>query len=119
MESSMSRQGSLRRRRHGKRVKRWRKSAPRLSKTLTSSLYLLRLLGNARHALERVGRVAHHCRTYGIPYVRLPDILRALWVEDIVSQQGAVVNRLSTVSNHLASACNRSVSWQCSAIPLT
>ena len=33
--------------------------------------------------------------------------------------EGAVVNRLSTVSNHPASACNRSASWQCSAAPPT
>jgi predicted nucleic acid-binding protein len=31
-------------------------------------------------------RVAHHCRTHGISCVRLPDLLRALWVEGIVSQ---------------------------------
>ena len=32
-------------------------------------------------------RVAHHGRTHGVPCVRLPDILRALWMESIVSQQ--------------------------------
>jgi hypothetical protein len=31
--------------------------------------------------------VAHHSRTHGVPCVRLPDILRALWMEGIVSQQ--------------------------------
>jgi len=28
-----------------------------------------------------------HGRTHGVPCVRLPDILRALWMEGIVSQQ--------------------------------
>ena len=37
--------------------------------------------------LSNESRVAHHCRTHGVPCVRLPDILRALWVEGIVSQQ--------------------------------
>jgi predicted nucleic acid-binding protein len=37
--------------------------------------------------LSNESRVAHHGRTYGVPCVRLPDILRALWMEGIVSQQ--------------------------------
>ena len=37
--------------------------------------------------LSNESRVAHHCRTHGTPCVRLPDLLRALWVEGIVSQQ--------------------------------
>jgi predicted nucleic acid-binding protein len=37
--------------------------------------------------LSNESHVAHHCRTHGVPSVRLPDILRALWVEGIVSQQ--------------------------------
>jgi predicted nucleic acid-binding protein len=37
--------------------------------------------------LSNESRVAHHGRTHGVPCVRLPDILRALWVEGIVSQQ--------------------------------
>jgi hypothetical protein len=36
--------------------------------------------------LSNESRVAHHCRTHGVPCVRLPDILRALWVEAVVSQ---------------------------------
>jgi predicted nucleic acid-binding protein len=36
--------------------------------------------------LSNESRVAHHGRTHGISYVRLPDILRALWMEGIVSQ---------------------------------
>jgi predicted nucleic acid-binding protein len=36
--------------------------------------------------LSNESRVAHHYRTHGVPCVRLPDILRALWVEGIVSQ---------------------------------
>jgi predicted nucleic acid-binding protein len=45
-------------------------------------------------AKERAGlvvsnesRVAHHCRQLGIPCIRLPDILRALWTESVVSRQ--------------------------------
>jgi predicted nucleic acid-binding protein len=37
--------------------------------------------------LSNESRVAHHGRTHGVPCVRLPDILRALWMEGIVSQQ--------------------------------
>src|SRR5438477_3105872 len=36
--------------------------------------------------LSNESRVAHHCRMYGVSCVRLPDILRALWVEGMVSQ---------------------------------
>jgi AAA ATPase-like protein len=35
---------------------------------------------------SKESRVAHHCRTHGISCVRLPDLLRALWGEGIVSQ---------------------------------
>ncbi len=37
--------------------------------------------------LSNESRVAHCCRQYQIPCLRLPDILRALWVEVIVSKQ--------------------------------
>ena len=37
--------------------------------------------------LSNESRVAHCCRQYRIPCLRLPDILRALWVEGIVSKQ--------------------------------
>jgi hypothetical protein len=37
--------------------------------------------------LPNESRVVHHGRTHGVPCVRLPDILRALWMEGIVSQQ--------------------------------
>ena len=37
--------------------------------------------------LSNESRVAHHGRTHGVPCVRLPDILRALWMEGVVSQQ--------------------------------
>ena len=37
--------------------------------------------------LSHESHVAHHCRTHGVSCVRLPDILRALWVESIVSHQ--------------------------------
>jgi predicted nucleic acid-binding protein len=37
--------------------------------------------------LSNESRVAHWCRQHQIPCVRLPDILRALWVEGIVSKQ--------------------------------
>jgi len=37
--------------------------------------------------LSNESRVAPHGRTHGVPCVRLPDILRALWMEGIVSQQ--------------------------------
>jgi hypothetical protein len=32
-------------------------------------------------------RVAHCCRQYQIPCLRLPDILRALWTERVVLKQ--------------------------------
>lgn len=45
-------------------------------------------------AKERAGvvisnesRVAHYCRQLNIPCIRLPDILRALWTEGVVSRQ--------------------------------
>jgi predicted nucleic acid-binding protein len=37
--------------------------------------------------LSNETRVAHCCRQNQIPCVRLPDILRALWVEGVVSRQ--------------------------------
>jgi predicted nucleic acid-binding protein len=37
--------------------------------------------------LSNESRVAHYCRQYGIWCLRLPDILRALWVEGIVSRE--------------------------------
>lgn len=37
--------------------------------------------------LSNESRVAHYCRQYGIPCLRLPDILRALWVEGVVSKE--------------------------------
>ena len=37
--------------------------------------------------LSNESRVAHCCRQYQIPCLRLPDILRALWTECIVSKQ--------------------------------
>jgi predicted nucleic acid-binding protein len=37
--------------------------------------------------LSNEARVAHYCRQYEIPCVRLPEILRALWVEGIVTKQ--------------------------------
>jgi predicted nucleic acid-binding protein len=37
--------------------------------------------------LSNEARVAHYCRQYQIPCVQLPDILRALWVEGVASQQ--------------------------------
>jgi len=39
--------------------------------------------------LSNESRVAHHGRTHGVPCVRLPDILRALWMEGMVSQHEA------------------------------
>lgn len=41
-------------------------------------------------------RVAHCCRQYRIPCLRLPDILRALWVEGIVSKEDvqSIINDL-------------------------
>jgi predicted nucleic acid-binding protein len=43
--------------------------------------------GRGGIVLSNESRVAHHCRTHGVSCVRLPDILRALWVEGIVSQR--------------------------------
>lgn len=40
--------------------------------------------------LSNESRVAHYCRQYGIPCLRLPDLLRALWVEGIVSKQEVI-----------------------------
>lgn len=37
--------------------------------------------------LSNESRVAHYCRQYGIPCLRLPDMLRALWVEGIVTPE--------------------------------
>jgi predicted nucleic acid-binding protein len=37
--------------------------------------------------LSNESRVAHCCRQYGIACLRLPDILRALWVEAVISKQ--------------------------------
>ncbi len=37
--------------------------------------------------LSNESRVAHCCRQYQIPCLRLPDILRALWVEGIIPKQ--------------------------------
>jgi predicted nucleic acid-binding protein len=49
------------------------------------SIAIARVRGGT--VLSNESRVAHHCRTHGTPCVRLPDLLRALWVEGIVSQQ--------------------------------
>src|SRR4029453_1868319 len=49
------------------------------------SIAIARVRGGT--VLSNESRVAHHCRTHGVSCVRLPDILRALWVEGIVSQQ--------------------------------
>ena len=37
--------------------------------------------------LSNESRVAHYCRQYQIPCIRLPDILRALWTEGITSKE--------------------------------
>jgi predicted nucleic acid-binding protein len=37
--------------------------------------------------LSNESRVAHCCQQHKVPCLRLPDILRALWVEGIVSKQ--------------------------------
>ncbi len=37
--------------------------------------------------ISNESRVAHYCQQLGIPCVRLPDILRALWVEGVASRQ--------------------------------
>jgi predicted nucleic acid-binding protein len=36
--------------------------------------------------LSNESRVAHYCRQHRIPCIRLPDILRAFWIEGITSQ---------------------------------
>jgi predicted nucleic acid-binding protein len=36
--------------------------------------------------LSNESRVAHYCRQYQISCIRLPDILRAFWIEGITSQ---------------------------------
>ena len=36
--------------------------------------------------LSNESRVAHYCRQYQIQCIRLPDILRALWVEGVISK---------------------------------
>lgn len=38
--------------------------------------------------LSNESRVAHYCRQYGIQCLRLPDMLRALWIEGIVAKEG-------------------------------
>jgi predicted nucleic acid-binding protein len=37
--------------------------------------------------LSNESRVAHYCRQYDIQCLRLPDMLRALWVEDVVAKE--------------------------------
>jgi predicted nucleic acid-binding protein len=37
--------------------------------------------------ISNESRVAHYCSQLEIPCIRLPDILRALWVESVVSKQ--------------------------------
>jgi len=37
--------------------------------------------------LSNESRVAHYCRHSQVPCVRLPEILRALWVEEVVTKQ--------------------------------
>jgi predicted nucleic acid-binding protein len=37
--------------------------------------------------ISNESRVAHYCRQWVIPCVRLPDILRALWAEGVISRQ--------------------------------
>jgi predicted nucleic acid-binding protein len=49
------------------------------------SLAVVRVRGGA--VLSNESRVAHYCHQYGIPCLRIPDILRALWVEGIVSKE--------------------------------
>ncbi len=36
--------------------------------------------------LSNESRVAHDCRQNGMSCLRLPDILRALWVEDVMAE---------------------------------
>ncbi|MEE8303686.1 MAG: hypothetical protein V3S24_14765 [Candidatus Tectomicrobia bacterium] len=45
-------------------------------------------VANARQAtvISNESRVAHYCHQWRIPCVRLPDILRALWTEGVVSK---------------------------------
>jgi predicted nucleic acid-binding protein len=37
--------------------------------------------------ISNESRVAHYCRQLHVPCIRLPDILRALWTEGVVSRQ--------------------------------
>jgi predicted nucleic acid-binding protein len=37
--------------------------------------------------ISNESRVAHYCRQLNVPCIRLPDILRALWTEEVVSRQ--------------------------------
>lgn len=37
--------------------------------------------------ISNESRVAHYCRQLNVPCIRLPDILRALWTEGVVSRQ--------------------------------
>lgn len=48
--------------------------------------------------LSNESRVAHYCRQHEVPCLRLPDILRALWQEGILSKQDVrkIVNDLRT-----------------------
>ena len=48
------------------------------------SIAVVRARGGA--VLSNESRVAHYCHQYGIPCLRIPDILRALWGEGIVSK---------------------------------
>jgi predicted nucleic acid-binding protein len=43
--------------------------------------------GRGAIVLSNESRVAHSCKQYGVDCLRLPDILRALWTESIVSKQ--------------------------------
>ncbi len=43
--------------------------------------------GRGGTVLSNESRVAHYCRQYELPCLRLPDMLRALWVEGIVSKE--------------------------------
>lgn len=60
------------------------------------SLAVVRMRGGA--VLSNESRVAHYCHQYGIPCLRIPDILRALWVEGLVSKEEAqdIVRDLQT-----------------------
>ena len=57
--------------------------------------------------LSNESRVAYYCRQFSIPCVRLPAILRALWVESIVSHQEvrAIIEELQ-VKEHAVSTSN-------------